>query len=198
MLQTKIISVLWMCVFLLLGVGSCFSASSLDSGTQSNPALLDSLRIRYVDTGKIGYVSIQLERQLRPLLAKTTHFSFGSGRPENHEVSWPPYSDSLFIGVGRGIRWYLQDRAPRGLWLEGSLAIAYVSVSFEKSQTERPPESDLSGVLYGAIGRSWLLPQGWGVELLAGIMTPSLYTRPGVIHSLEPDFFAGFSLSSAF
>ncbi len=183
---------------LFFGASSSLSATSLALVNRPGSPPLDSLRVRYVHTGKVGYVSVQLERQVNPLVARTTHFSFGSGKPENQEISYPPPSDALFIAVGRGIRRYLEDSAPRGLWLEASLAIAYVSVSFDEFQTDHPPESDLSGAAYGTFGRSWLLARGWGIELLAGVMWPSLYPRAGVIHGLEPDFFAGLSVSSAF
>jgi len=198
MLKIRVIPVLWIWALLFFGVSSSLSATSLAFANGSGPPPLDSLRVRYVHTGQVGYVSVQLERQVNPLVARTTHFSFGSGKPENQEISYPPPSDALFVAVGRGIRRYLEDSAPRGLWLEASLAIAYVSVSFEDSQIDHPPESDLSGAVYGTFGRSWLLTRGWGIELLAGVMWPSLYPRAGVIHGLEPDFFAGLSVSSAF
>ncbi|MCK4926075.1 hypothetical protein KAS10_01810 [Candidatus Aerophobetes bacterium] len=198
MLRIRVIPVLWIWALLFFGASSFLSATSLAFANGSGPPPLDSLRIRYVHTGKVGYVSVQLERQVSPLVARTTHFSFGSGKSENQEISWPPPSNALFIAVGRGIRRYLEDSAPRGLWLEASLAIAYVSVSFDRSGTDRPSEVDISGAIYGTFGRSWLLTRGWGIELLAGVMWPSLYPRAGVIHSLEPDFFAGLSVSSAF
>ena len=198
MLRIRVVPVLWIWALLFFGASSSFLATSLAFANRPSSPPLDSLRVRYVHTGKVGYVSLQLERQVSPLVARTTHFSFGSGKPENQEISYPPPSDAFFIAMGRGIRRYLQDSAPRGLWLEASLAIAYVSVSFEESQIDHPPESDLSGAVYGAFGRSWLLARGWGIELLAGVMWPSLYPRAGVIHSLEPDFFAGLSVSSAF
>jgi len=198
MLKIAVIPVLWIWALLFFGASSSLSATSLAFANRPGPSPLDSLRVRYVHTGKVGYVSVQLERQASPLVVRTTHFTFGSGKPENQEISYPPPSDALLIAVGRGIRRYLEGSAPRGLWLEVSLAIAYVSVSFEESQIDHPPESDLSGVVYGTFGRSWLLARGWGIELLAGVMWPSLYPRAGVIHGLEPDFFAGLSVSSAF
>ena len=187
-----------MWLFVLLGAGSSLSATSLSSADKSGPPLLDSLRIRYIGTGQVEYVSVQLERQIRPLLASTTQFIFGSGGLENQQTSYPPDSDALFVAVGRGIRRYLQEIAPRGIWLEAFLGIAYISVSFEKSQSDRPPEAQFSGAVCGTIGYSWLLPQGWAAELLAGVMWPSLYPGMGVIHSLEPDFFVGLSLGSTF
>ncbi|TES86558.1 hypothetical protein E3J95_01660 [Candidatus Aerophobetes bacterium] len=198
MLRIRVVPVLWIWALLFFGASSSFSATSLAFANGPSPPPLDSLRVRYVHTGKVGYVSVQLERQVSPLVARTTHFSFGSGKPENQEISYPPYSEAFFIAVGRGIRRYLQDAAPGGMSLEACLAIAYVSVSFDKSGTDRPSEVDISGAIYGAVGYSWLLLHGWGLELLAGVMWPSLYPRPGIIHSLEPDFFAGLSVSSAF
>ena len=183
---------------LFFGAISSLSVTSLAFANGSAPSPLDSLRVRYVHTGQVGYVSVQLERQVSRLAARTTHFSFGSGKSQNGEISYPPPSDALFFAVGRGIRRYLEDSAPRGLWWEASLAIAYVSVYFDKSQTDRGPEYDLSGALYGTFGRSWLFARGWGMELLAGVMWPSIYPKPGVIHGLELDFFAGLSVSSAF
>jgi hypothetical protein len=194
----KFVLVLGMCLSVLLGAGSSLWATSPNPANKSSPPLLDSLRIRYVGTGQLGYVSLHLETQIRPLLAKTTQLIFGSGRQENKGASYLPDSDVLVVAVGRGIRRYMKQTAPRGIWLEVSLAIAYVSVSFEKSQSYPLPETDLSGAISGSIGYSWLLSQGWTAELLAGVIWPSLYPRVGVIHSLEPDFFAGFSLASTF
>ncbi len=183
----------------MLGVNSSLWATSLSSANKSNPALLNSLRIRYVHTGQVGYVSLHLERPIRPLLAGTTQLIFGSGRQENEEASdILPDSNAFVIAVGGGIRRYIKETAPRGIWLEASLAIAYISVSFEESRSYPLPRTQFSGVVYGNIGYSWILTQGWAVELLGGITWPSLYPRMGVVHGLEPDFFAGLSLASTF
>ncbi|TET44060.1 hypothetical protein E3J59_05660 [Candidatus Aerophobetes bacterium] len=182
----------------MLGINSSLWATSLNSANKPTPPSLDSLRIRYVYTGQVGYISLQLETQIRPLLAKTTQLIFGSGRQENKGTSYLPDSDALVVAVGRGIRRYLKETAPRGIWLEASLAIAYISISFEKSQGDRPSETQFSGAISSTIGYSWLLTQGWAVELLAGVIWPSLYPRIGAIHTLEPDFFAGLSLASTF
>ena len=196
LLRFVLILLIWLIV--LLGVNSSLWATSLNSANKSSPPLLDSLRIRYVGTGQVGYVSLHLERQIRPLLSHTTQLIFGSGRQGNQETSYPPDSDAFVVAVGKGIRRYMEETAPRGIWLEACLAIAYLSVSFEKSHSHRPSETQLSGAISGAIGYNWLLPEGWAVELLAGVMWPSLYRRMGVIHTLEPDFFVGLGLASTF
>jgi len=187
---------MWLIV--LLGVNSSLSATSLSSANKSSPPLLDSLRIRYVHTGQVGYVSLHLETQIRPLLAETTQLIFGSGRQENKGTSYLPDSNALVIAVGRGIRRYMKETAPRGIWLEASLAIAYLSLSYEEYHSYLPPRTQLSGAVSGNIGYSWIFTQGWAVELLAGIIWPSLYPGIGEIHSLEPDFCAGLSLTSTF
>lgn len=191
---------LFLCMWLivLLGVNSSLSATSLSSANKSSPPLLDSLRIRYVHTGQVGYMSLHLERQIRPLLAETTQLIFGSGRQENKGTSYLPDSTALVIAVGRGIRRYMKETAPRGIWLEASLAIAYLSLSYEEYHSYLPPRTQLSGAVSGNIGYSWIFTQGWAVELLAGIIWPSLYPGIGEIHSLEPDFCAGLSLTSTF
>lgn len=190
--------ILWLWLFVLLGVNSSLWATSLSSANKSSPPLLDSLRIRYVHTGQVGYISLHLERQIRPVLSQVTQLIFGSGRQENQETSYLPDSDAFVVAVGKGIRRYMKETAPGGIWLEASLAIAYLSVFFEKSQGYPLSETQLSGAISGAIGYNWLLPKGWAVELLAGVIWPSLYRRMGVIHSLEPDFFAGLGLTSTF
>jgi len=190
--------ILWIWLIVLLGVNSSLWATSLNSANKPSPPLLDSLRIRYVHTGQVGYISLHLERQIRPVLAETTQLIFGSGRQENKGTSYIPDSNALVVAVSRGIRRYMKETAPRGIWLEASLAIAYLSLSYEEFHSYLPPSPQLSGAVSGAIGYSWILTQGWAVELLAGVIWPSLYPRIGEIHSLEPDFFAGLSLTSTF
>jgi hypothetical protein len=146
----------------------------------------------------VGYVSLHLERPIRPLLAGTIQLIFGSGRQENEGPSYLPDSSALVIAVGGGIRRYIKETAPRGIWLEASLAAAYISVSFKESRSYPLPRTQFSGVISGTIGYSWILTQGWAVELLGGVTWPSLYPKMGVVHGLELDFFAGLSLASTF
>jgi len=191
--------ILWIWLFVLLGINSSLWATSLNSANKPSPPLLDSLRIRYVyTTGQVEYISLHLERQIRPVLSETTQLIFGSGRQENKGTSYIPDSTALVVAVGRGIRRYMKETAPRGIWVEASLAIAYLSVSYEEYHSYLPPRTQLSGAVSGTIGYSWIFTQGWAVELLAGVIWPSLYPGIGEIHSLEPDFCAGLSLTSTF
>ncbi len=192
--------ILWIWLFIVLGINSSLWATSPNSANKPSPPLLDSLRLRYVyTTGQVEYMSLHLERQLRPVLSETTQLIFGSGRQENKGTSYIPDSTALVVAVGRGIRRYLKETAPGGIWLEASLAIVYLSLSYEESRSYLlPPSPQLSGAVSGTIGYSWIFTQGWAVELLAGIMWPSLYPRIGEIHSLELDYCAGLSLTSTF
>ena len=155
----------------------------------------NSIYLAYVPTSFVKYINIQYERRLNTGEKTLTKVIYGYGEMDYPKGGWQPYkkSTSSIVGIGTGFKHYLSDDL-KGLRIEGSINIVYISTSFKEPLSWPASKTEISGVLSGNIGYKWPLKKNFAAEILVGFNWPSLYPKPGVYDSLDPTSFIGFNL----
>jgi len=143
---------------------------------------------------------MQYEKRLKTGAQSLTKVIYGYGEMDYPRGGWQPYKKSIssIIGIGTGFKHYLSSNDLKGLRIEGSINVVYISTSFKEPVGWPVSKTEISGVFSGNIGYKLPLKERFTVEILVGFNWPSLYPEPGVYDSLDLTSFIGVSLAYTF
>ncbi|MEA1964499.1 MAG: hypothetical protein U9O41_05155 [Candidatus Aerophobetes bacterium] len=190
-------------IFLVLSSNNiAFSEEIEKSGNIGRIDSHNSVYLSYNATSFVKYMNIQYEKRLKPGEQTLTKVVYGYGEMDYPRGGWQPYKKSIssIIGIGTGFKWYLSSNTNtlKGLRIEGSVNMVYISTSFKEPVSWPASDTEISGVLSGNIGYKWPLKEKFAVEILVGFNWPSLYPKPGIYDRLYPTSFIGFGLAYTF